>query len=1491
MKKTIFSIWNQWDFRRQLTTVFAVGVIFLAVATTTAITRISSGIVREQMIEHGRQNTAIFANAGAYPVLSGDPITAQKASDHVLGFDDAVATGIYFQDGTVRLESGDIDLIRRIENLPIHSGSSAEIVYETDLYWQFAAPLISKGDDTDSPFDTEGDDTGPERLGWVLVVVSKASLHQMEAAILRGNVIVSIGISMMLLFLLLLLSNRVSRPLSQLSEIMHRAEQGEKKLRADISGPCDITNMQHAFNTMMMVLERRELELLQAKDAALESARIKGEFAANVSHELRTPMNAVLGMLDLLMTMGLSQKQKEYVETAKSSGEVLLELIDGVLNFSKVESGAMVLNSEDTYIEDLLDEVVSLMSGSAQKTKVDLGYICADDVPQLISIDSARVRQVLINLVGNAIKFTSQGEVAIRLMVESPDEGSVVLRFSVTDTGIGISPEAQQKIFEPFTQADSSTTRQYGGTGLGLAISRRIVSMLGGDIGVSSTLGKGSTFWFTIPLKESEIVSKTISRRVTPSEVVAMKLLCVGSSEIVRDYLSSHLLRWGVESEFLDNSLLAMKLLRERAKSDDAFDLVVLDEHVEGLKAVDAVKLIAQEPDLAGINVLVLMSPWSEYQSLYPEHVVRLTKPLRNGSLFEILQSIAGVSVSANTDIAPSRPLNSFSKRILVADDNRANQQVAIGMLERLGCEVVIAENGEEAFNHVLRGAFDLVLMDCQMPVMDGYEATTRIRKFEGEDHLLPIIAMTANASEEEEQRCLQAGMNGFLPKPLRLESLKKNLAKWFASEEQVTDQQAVHEVANTYEVINTTTFDQRILEELRSSVGEVVDSMIEAFLEDTPVYLQSVKYAAAEQDAKQLRELAHLIKGSASNFGAIEVVRISKELEDCGSRGEVEGVGAIVSNLMKAFDRLRKDLEGELTQVVQGAMGKQTGATYTILIADDDRTMRMALRNALESDEYLIEEVQNGVHAVAICQRKIPDLILMDAMMPEVDGFTACQQIRDLPNGSEVPILMITALDDEDSINRAFKAGASDYIPKPVHFSVMQQRVARMLQASRNEKHVKKLAYQDPLTGLPNRANLLQQMRVIISRAALNDEMVAVLFLDLDRFKVVNDSLGHDTGDLLLKAVAERIRRCLRENDIVARLGGDEFTIVLEGLSSPALAAKVAEKIRDSISKPFVFLQQKMFVTTSVGISVYPHDGTDVGTLLKHADSAMFTAKEKGNRIQFYEHGMEDQIYSVLELERELRVALEENQLRLFYQPQVNPKTGEVVSAEALIRWQHPERGLLYPGKFIPMAEESGLINDLGNWVLREACRQLSEWVKLGYRFRLAVNFSGRELQAEGLVHRLNNLIREYNIPPELLEIEITESMLLEHHDRIIEDLGRIKEMGVTLAIDDFGSGYSSLNYLKHLPVDVLKLDQIFVHDLDGDEDSQAIVAGIVGLAKNLGLQTVAEGVETEMQRTILTELGCDMLQGFLFSQAIPPDEFEESFLKIMEGAEQIDS
>ena len=450
-------------------------------------------------------------------------------------------------------------------------------------------------------------------------------------------------------------------------------------------------------------------------------------------------------------------------------------------------------------------------------------------------------------------------------------------------------------------------------------------------------------------------------------------------------------------------------------------------------------------------------------------------------------------------------------------------------------------------------------------------------------------------------------------------------------------------------------------------------------------------------------------------------------------------------------------------------------------------------------------------------------------------------------------------------------ETGATDYIAKPINFSVMKQRVAWLIKANKAEKDVKKLAYHDPLTGLPNRAQLKQQIRVIVSQAAQENQRFAILFLDLDRFKMINDTMGHDAGDLLLKAVADRIRHCVRESDFIARLGGDEFTIVLENIDSPESAASVAEKICRSVGQPFVFMQQKMFVTTSIGISIFPDDGDDVSDLIKHADSAMFRAKEKRNNFCFYEHFMEAEIAKRMQLEQELRKAIDEDELVLHYQPQICLQSGKLVSAEALVRWQHPVKGLVGPDIFIPLAEESGLIHQLSDWVLENSAIQLKRWIQDGHQLTLAVNLSVKDLMAEELHTKLNNLMRHNSLPKSVLELEITESTLMDHPELMITELHKIKRLGITIAVDDFGSGYSSLNYLKRLPVDVLKIDRSFICDIESDPDDSAIVSGIIGLAKSLGMKTVAEGVETEDQREILQQLGCDNYQGYLYSKPLP--------------------
>ncbi|MCL4129556.1 UNVERIFIED_CONTAM: hypothetical protein GTU68_017352 [Idotea baltica] len=407
-----------------------------------------------------------------------------------------------------------------------------------------------------------------------------------------------------------------------------------------------------------------------------------------------------------------------------------------------------------------------------------------------------------------------------------------------------------------------------------------------------------------------------------------------------------------------------------------------------------------------------------------------------------------------------------------------------------------------------------------------------------------------------------------------------------------------------------------------------------------------------------------------------------------------------------------------------------------------------------------------------------------------------------------------------------------------------------------------------------------MQQLRLMVNRATIEEEKVAILFLDLDRFKLINDTLGHDAGDILLKAVSERIGRCVRTQDFVARLGGDEFTVILEGVTGKEVAAKIAEKICDTLSQPFVFLQQKMFVTTSIGISMFPDDGEDIGSLMKHADSAMFRAKENRNDYCFYVQGMEDEIARRMELERELRQAIDANQLVLYYQPKIDLSNDKVMGAEALIRWNHPVHGLVPPDTFIPLAEESGLINQVSDWVLKDACDQLQRWNKAGHNLKVAVNVSSKDIQEEGFTEKLRQMIEQYNISPKMLELEITESTLMENPEELEGELNAMREMGLTLAIDDFGSGFSSLNYLKRLPVDVLKIDRMFIRDLDKDENDMAIVTGVVALATSMGLKTVAEGVETAEQYRLLQKLGCDTCQGYYFSKPVPVAEFEEKFL-----------
>lgn len=678
------------------------------------------------------------------------------------------------------------------------------------------------------------------------------------------------------------------------------------------------------------------------------------------------------------------------------------------------------------------------------------------------------------------------------------------------------------------------------------------------------------------------------------------------------------------------------------------------------------------------------------------------------------------------------------------------------------------------------------------------------------------------------------------------------------------------------------------------------------------------------------------------------------------------------------------------------------------VLVADDDMTIRFLARELLEQNGFAVEEAEDGVRALSLFEQVRPDIVLLDVIMPKMHGFAVCASLRSHPDGSHLPILMITGLDDLDSINHAYEVGATDFITKPINWMILGHRVRYMWRASRaadklrrseeknralidampdlmfqidkdgtildskvpanfcpllptdrlvgkkidetfftesspsimeyidevlktrearifehhaRDNHVqysyesrlvvsgnsevlaivrniterKKaeqqiiyLAYHDTLTGLLNRHSFKERLEEASLHAQRYERLAAVLFLDLDRFKRINDTLGHNIGDLLLQGMADRLVNCLRKTDrtartdreppppAVARLGGDEFTILLTDLTQIQDAAHVARRILKIVAEPFNLMGHEVFITASIGITMYPIDGNDVDTLLKNADTAMYHAKDQGrNNFQFYSHTMNATAFDCLALENGLRKALDREEFILYYQPQLDIRTGKIVAVEALIRWQSPDLGLVPPPDFISLAEETGLIQPIGDWVLSTACLQNKAWQDAGFGpLRVTVNLSSHQFRQRDLLATVTRALKDSGLPPALLELELTESAIMQNVETTNFMLAELKAMGLRLAIDDFGTGYSSLSYLKRFPLDVLKVDRSFVHDITTDPDDAAITAAIIAMAHSLNLKVIAEGVETEEQLAFLKAQGCDEIQGFLFSRPLPVED-----------------
>ena len=586
------------------------------------------------------------------------------------------------------------------------------------------------------------------------------------------------------------------------------------------------------------------------------------------------------------------------------------------------------------------------------------------------------------------------------------------------------------------------------------------------------------------------------------------------------------------------------------------------------------------------------------------------------------------------------------------------------------------------------------------------------------------------------------------------------------------------------------------------------------------------------------------------------------------------------------------------------------------ILVIEDEELVRNNILEILDTVDFRVIGACNGGIGVQLAEEQLPDLILCDVMMPELDGYGVLAALRNNPVTATIPFIFLTAKGDKTEIRQGMNLGADDYLTKPfrrkellgaiearlIKHDALYQGYAR--EQSRAVAPVPTVQperpdsiYYDHLTNLPNQLLVREQFESLRDRTHQEGGWISILSIGLDRFKRINQTLGHDFGDRLLMEVAQRLSQSVRPGDILARLHTDQFAIVrasdsgngdrptlsdpgdYSSISTPQpMPEAIAQPILDRLTQPFCLKNREIFITASMGISIYPHDGEDVDQLMKNAGVAMSYAKQLGgNQYQSYTPTLQSESLDDLTLETSLRYAVERQELQLYYQPIVGLQQGKIVGAEALVRWQHPQQGMIPPVKFIPLAEQTGLIAPIGEWVLQTACKQTKSWQAEGLPpVRVAVNLSFRQFNQVDLSERLVRILDESGLDPSYLELELTESILVQNVELTIAKLNELKSMGVKISLDDFGTGYSSLSYLQQFPFDLLKIDRCFVQDINTNATNAALTNAIIQMAHSLNLKVIAEGVETREELAVLYENNCDNIQGYLFSRPVKAEDFK---------------